>query len=31
MGKQTCALSTSFHVMMLKPVQAEKNKQISWN
>lgn len=31
-GKQTCALSTSFHVMMLKPVQAEnKNKQISWN
>lgn len=34
MGKQTCALSTSFHVMMLKPVQAgkkQKNKQISWN
>lgn len=24
MEKQTCALSTSFHVMMLKPVQAEK-------
>lgn len=32
MEKQTCALSTSFHVMMLKPVQAgKKNKQISWN